>query len=1284
MSSGQNVAMIAIEKTNNRGMILATIMALVMVFAGVVVVSSDNTVDADWQMGGDIPAGDQDVAAGVDAVAISNFTITNGATWTVKSGASFTINEGVTVTIEKGATLNIENGAYVEVNGTLEIKEGSHLNNASINAKDVGFFVNGTLDVDKGTMSATLTGDDQTITPPADLTTSGLTYEEATPTDTSSGVTYTIEANDSKGVVTFTGDVSQHPNGQGTLGYWVGVKVSGIANGHYALDWPGTAKSVDIDDGTVTLWVQAGSYNIISMTGDQNYKFVLDTRQVNQDEPIGEVYVNGTISVNSNNKTPATVSDQTIFVGSGATADLNAKFTNTTVTAYQGTTKNPYTTGSVILNTNGTEASNLVFTTITERVNAYVQSWDTYTGEVNTRTTNYILDVSGNVAAGTDIQLNAIQGNAGAYKHLYYLNEDGDDLNGFLMYGIVGVSKTLNIDGKIIGPSNSIMDISGTLNIDGSKESPATIFIHGQVNISGTVAIDSIGGTDPTVISGETNTNTWFVGAKIVIEGTGTMTVADADESFLDDANVSGAAYSDDDKLTLTSLNTALNGAIAAGEGDVYVYGFVLTSGTYKWNYYYIVSEAITIPDNITLNIDGYVLIDEGVTMTIAEGGDVGLASGASGLIIVNGTLMDYEILGFNYGTSVSNSEVNVDAEVKSSDEEGTYDMYTSLKNALAGTPGTIELFGAVDIEGTVTIPEGFIIDQNGMSINILNDSTLVVNGIIVSDDVVIDLADQVTEGGKVTKKAGVLTLNNMIVNPNITYPASNAVTVPGFIANGTIGDYEDQDFLLAPAVAAANSGTLYGITSQGKISYSGTLTFTASEDNEGEVITLNGAESLINTIVVSGFGVDVDAEFTGTIQTAVTAGNSSVAFNKASGYNIRVTENTSGETDVTTMTIAVDGTASGNVTIASGSVTLSGQAKFGEFETTILTIENGATLVLTDGSDLQLENQDDDAKGKYAALVVEGTLEIEENANFGYTESDIDTIVQIIGTVNVAQDTTFAGTVDVDGALNIADEVTVTLSGVMNVKGTTNGAIDFYADSNYLVAYPEATVDAASLQVGDDGASDAYAMVVNINGDAYLTLYGLGTVVVNSFLTNGDFEIEGYESVDGKTWYTDAEYKDKLKENSVLEDTPAVYVKLKPLNASVQVSIGTGMSLYVDGVKMENMLYHSEYGYSMTAVGTHTVEVTLNPGYTGDFTINFNGQVVENGGTITITSAMTGENADTVVLSVSGNITQVAPVTEGGDSGNDGMGLTDILLIVLVVLILVMAIIVALRLMRS
>ena len=1273
-----------VTKTN-RGSILATIMAMVMVFAGVAVIFSDNGVDADWEMGGDIPTGDQTVAAGVNAVAFKDFTITDGATWTVKSGASFVINEGVTVNIEKGSTLNIENGAYVVVNGSLVIGEKSVLNNsATTTTANTGFIVNGTLEVDKGKVNS-YTYTATKITAPEGLTTSGLTYDIAVSADTITGTTYALTETDSNGVVTVTGNVPKHLNGAGDMGYWVGVKVSGITDGTYNLDWTGSARSTTVTGGAETFYVQAGGYYVITMTNttaDAVYKFAIDTTAVNSNSPVGEIHVNGTMTIDSNNKVTASIANQNIFIADGATASINATFTTVTVTADAGSSRNPYTTGSVVLNSSGTEASDLVFKTSSERVNAYVvDKQNAEDSTVNTRTTNYILDISGDVAADTDLRLNPIQGNAGAYKSLYYLNDDGDDQNGFLMYGIVSVSGTLNIDGKLTGPTNSIMDVSGTLNFDGSKDAPATIFFHGQMNISGTVAIDSIAGDSITVVSGETDTTTWFDNAMIIIEGTGTMTVADADDSFLADARVSGASYSDDDKLTLTTLDSALTGVVAAGESDVYVYGFILQSGEYKWNHYYTVSADLTVPKDITLNVSGYLLIAEGATMTLEENSDMDIASGINSLVIVEGTLMDYELIGFEFSNTAVSTQLNVDAEVKSSDEEGTYDMYTSLENALAGTPGTIELFGVVNIEGTVTIPEGFTIDQNGKQINVLNDATLIVNGVIDSGNAVINLADEKTDGDKVTDKAGALTVNNMIVDPSIT----SQKTVAGFTANGTIGNYENAEFLLSPAAAAVNSTTINDIKTQGNVNYSGTLEFTAGEDNAGETITIGATddEVTIPNITVTGFNVTIAAkEFTGTVQSAVTAGTSSVAFDKATGYTVAISEDTSGETDVTTMTLAAAATATGEVTIATGSVTLSGEATFGEKETDILTVSSGATLVVTEGSTLKVEDQADNKKDDYAAVVIEGTLSVEEKGVFEFTGTDYDAIVQIDGTANIAEDITVNGTMNVDGTLAIADETTVSVVKTLFVKGTVTGSTDFgTSDAGKIVAYAGASVDPAKMEVSPEGVSNAAGVAVYLNGSEYLTVYAIKTANVYETIQVDKYEMTGYEEVtftgnNATAWYTDDSYQTPLdKDKATLEDTSAVYAKVASKTAKITVSVGTGMSLYIDGIKVENGALVD----SQKTVGTHTVEVTINPGYKGDATITFNGQTITDG-KFTITPEMATQNADPVVLSVTGNIS----VDTGSTGGDDGMGLTEILLIILVILIVVMAIMVALRLMRS
>ena len=125
------------------------------------------------------------------------------------------------------------------------------------------------------------------------------------------------------------------------------------------------------------------------------------------------------------------------------------------------------------------------------------------------------------------------------------------------------------------------------------------------------------------------------------------------------------------------------------------------------------------------------------------------------------------------------------------------------------------------------------------------------------------------------------------------------------------------------------------------------------------------------------------------------------------------------------------------------------------------------------------------------------------------------------------------------------------------------------------------------------------------------------------------------------------------------------------------QISEGTGLTIYIDGLTIYS--YAGTYGYELS-VGTHVISITADAQYSiENAVITFNGQTIENNGTITITSDM-----NSFTLAASGATpADTTVVIDGGNGGSD-MGLTDYLLIVLVILIVIMAIIVALRLMRS
>ena len=130
--------------------------------------------------------------------------------------------------------------------------------------------------------------------------------------------------------------------------------------------------------------------------------------------------------------------------------------------------------------------------------------------------------------------------------------------------------------------------------------------------------------------------------------------------------------------------------------------------------------------------------------------------------------------------------------------------------------------------------------------------------------------------------------------------------------------------------------------------------------------------------------------------------------------------------------------------------------------------------------------------------------------------------------------------------------------------------------------------------------------------------------------------------------------------------------------------------AVYIDGKLMTSGMFGVEVGddsvlhdgFRLTiAAGTHEITYKLGNYFSGEATMTVNGETVT-GNTFTTSGTETEDMKVTVYLQ---GIEASAPETPSTSTGgDDGMGLTDYLLIVLVVLIVIMAIMVALRMMRS
>ena len=366
-----------------------------------------------------------------------------------------------------------------------------------------------------------------------------------------------------------------------------------------------------------------------------------------------------------------------------------------------------------------------------------------------------------------------------------------------------------------------------------------------------------------------------------------------------------------------------------------------------------------------------------------------------------------------------------------------------------------------------------------------------------------------------------------------------------------------------------------------------------------------------------------------------------------------------------------------------------------------ILVVSSGAVIAVPENSAIVAEKNDDSK----VAVTVEGTMDLVEGT---FTVST-GAFAAVSGTVNVSESglntgLVVTGTLTVTGTVAVSDvegeEGILKITGVLALgdKPTTIGAAGVVtgpvtlANNGYIKAYNGADVTGADVNVGTDGESDAVSTAFNINGWLYMTVYALDGVKISDstsgVLDNEKFDLVGYVTKDDadnnkinineiQQWYTDAELTDKATADAEVGDPSALYFKANAAEVRVDISVGEGISLYIDGIKQSG-------SYNILKVGTHTVTATVNPGFKGDVAITFNGQAIS-GGEFTITPEMASATYDdAIVVSASGNITTDSTVVVDGGSSGDGMSLTDYLLIILVILIVVMAIMVAMRLMRS
>ena len=757
-------------------------------------------------------------------------------------------------------------------------------------------------------------------------------------------------------------------------------------------------------------------------------------------------------------------------------------------------------------------------------------------------------------------------------------------------------------------------------------------------------------------------------------------------------------------------FESAMENIAGADRQTVYVYGAVE------------IENDITLAAGQTLNIR-----NGNAVITIGEDAEFIVEPRAT----VTGTIQTVD----GMLTVKNNGSCGQPAEfaVKSSGTDAAGVQYTRYSGIVAAinnaNPGdTIEVVNAItDIEN-LTIPAGVTVKATAgitFSGNLIIEETATLE---MTDNAALTATgakSKITVNGTLDASEGSVAFQNATRDNAITSSGSTVLKNANYttlyegdaVINAVAYKNEDACTVLTSAAAAVQAAaaqdvnksvTVLGAVSAGDIELA------------VDMIVDADANASFGTISVSDRNtVKVDGKLTATIsvQTGAEGSTSASTMELENAEDILVGAGSYNDNGVTNYVMYIYNNAAlkGDVTIASGTAVVG----YGTNSTltvngadTSLTIASGATLVVDDGMTLNIGTTGTEAN-KQPAVVVEGTLDVNEGATVavGYNPGTaVDGNILVSGTLDVGDNVeiviasgsqmTVTGTLAVSTTQDEAGKVTVNGLLVVGEKptmvgatgtGVVTGAIDTPASevtgmNGAVKVYAGGDVSGALIDV-TNGESQAKSTVFHINGGVYMTVYTENNNLAIQTVVSGEtFDITGLVMNDAENnpqddtrWFQTADLTGTADDKNVgAEGFENVYFQAAADQKQVVISYGTGISLYVDGIKINS-------DNQWLTVGEHTVTATVDPGYTGTVTVTFNGQTVTDG-TFTITPEMTSPSyTDKVVLSATGDISVAGGSSSGTTSGsNDGMGLTDYLLIILVVLIVIMAIMVAMRLMRS
>ena len=845
---------------------------------------------------------------------------------------------------------------------------------------------------------------------------------------------------------------------------------------------------------------------------------------------------------------------------------------------------------------------------------------------------------------------------------------------------------------------------SATADVSGNVAASAQYTGSDSVTVSVKGATVSFtGGTGIVVSDGAVLT----VGAKVTVTNAGVMNVAGKVESVIN-GDSGNATFTNTDGTVTVSGNGSVKSNKAL-DGTVNATNYQTTEATKPIQNYVTLDAALAmvnadgnavkqlnalgankvtasakLPADVTLKQDN---ADENV-ITIGEkaGDDVTLtiAKGAviknNGKINVNGTLYAED------KTNVKGTNIISDVYSEQVDEKGKavrngWAQWTNLVNALNGaeagqtiniskdkTAGDVEISADAEIKAGVTL----VVPDDTATLLLKNGVTLTVSGKLVTEQAIKaensfdvearNVADAKDNSSAVVVK-GVFASSSVEIKYGYVAPVPDAekkytiaqANTAGAPIAGAYYATKDYNYVVSPlSVAIASIADITSeITVKGAVA-EGDIAFAATEDVKKIVVenkTLENPSKTVTSLTVASLTLSEGAAVSGGIfNGSVVVGANTVVLKGATGLSAAEKDGK----------LVLDGTLTVNVKDGSFQVSAGTAVANG---LTIKTGENGKAVVAS-GATLEAGKA---GIANIDALTVEGTLSVPATYN-----ATIGTLV-VYGAVSVTAATSekTAGTLTVTDLFvgMTSDDYTAKTAAAASVSGTVKiNGIAYVLNGSALDADAQKSVDDLENST-----------VFHVNGSVWFTAYANGdkTVTVSKApitdaILTGWAATEGGKAIDNNFVVTiGGDNKDVYA--LIKTDIYDIVIKADEGIADVYLN---GQAMYYGAVSDGKSGYYYAYTATVSA-GDYKVTYTLKNGWSGDAKLS--------GDNVTGMSLKATGDAGQKVYQLTGieKSGYVEP-SEPSDDKDDGMTITDYLLIVLVVLIVILAVIVALRLMRS